>query len=322
MRMKPPALRYDAQKSARDKWEHSELALSTAPPQGQESPEDFERRMATMLRDFDKKSPKHPPDCICPRCLYSVYEESKKGPGPLWSRDLFLIAWLIHETKLAYLLREKTKYVGKAKREGCIEFRRFANSVIEELNHYGNARLYRYNLKDYDKAPSWKLVRKVLEFNRPTLADHLRGRNLARYAGRVKTPAFRRVLAAITKEKLRILHGEHERLGPPLPGWEPADGLRLAMRIRDYILSRPTKMATRRELQRKFRVRRAEDVDAAVDWLRRAPLDGSEEDEEDDDKGYRIYHKQVAHKFQRKRGGYRNKRTFVFAARKPQTEKK
>lgn len=237
----------------------------------------------------DEPGTRHDTSCICAECLFKIYEDSKKGPGRKWSSNVFRIGWLMHFEKIRIL----------KSRDRLEELPGGGFSIVgptEELNRYpGGIRLLIYRVRDYERAPAWRAVKRRLEEER---GDGYADEHLPTYSQRIKSAAFRKVLGDIMEKKLAMLRAEAERLDSGSLGIERSEGLSLATRIRDFIFSRPGKKATRREIQRKFNVSGAE-VDAAVDWLG----------------GFHIYQRQIAHKLQRKRGGYRNKTTIVYAVK-------
>jgi hypothetical protein len=271
----------------RRRWGESELTLIDSV-----EPRDLFARARAALKDLDSESRSHLASCVCPACLYELYKGSKKNPGRPWSKKLFFIGWLIHEAKVDHLI--KKRHVEK-KRFGAEVTIFIEKGPTQELNRFGSVKLLIYRVRDYDRSPAWKTVTGFLKLCDANLIDLLPA-----YSQRAKSDAFAKVLKSVMEKKLALLRTEHERIGPPLSGYQSSKGLKLATKIRDFVLTRRGKKATRREIQRKFNISGAE-VDEAADWL----------------EGLAIYRQEIAHKLQRKRGGYRNKQTVIYAFEKP-----
>ncbi len=240
---------------------------------------------------------RHDAACLCWECLYELYAGLKKSRGRPWSRDLFRFAWRIHEEKIRALKRQdRIKWL-----PGDGDWRPFSvKGPTEELNIFpGGVQLLVYRLKDYEKTSVWKIARETLSEERGEDCDPA---TFSTYWTRVQCGGFRKILKMVVDKKLEILRAEARRFGPPRPGYELDEGLRLALRIRKFIFEQPGKRATRRQIMRKMNAN-GHAVDAAVKWL----------------EGFHINHQLVPHKLQRKRGGYRNKTTVVYAVEQPRS---
>jgi hypothetical protein len=95
---------------------------------------------AAKAWDDLKEKRTHPFPCDCPACLYAQYEKEPRRKRGKFRPTIFFLNWLIHRTKMQYLIKR-----GKA----------------EKISFQGRE-CWKFETGEYDKAPYFKRSQEIL----------------------------------------------------------------------------------------------------------------------------------------------------------------